>query len=125
MRRASLTALCLLGLLLGAGPAWAVRAHDYIDADHRTSVSLPGDRRGQVPTVSGEAEKPAPTMENIEADATRTPPREQVGTPPVPASPVPELSGSAMLGLGLMLLLLRCSTQHQEKVKDPLRKSTL
>lgn len=97
-----LTALVLLSAVLGAGPASAMRAHEYLDADQRGPVTLPAERSAAI-TVQALPEQSA------NADAQLAPPQQPaqpdaVATPVV--SPVPEPSGLLMLACGLLLLLL-------------------
>lgn len=100
-----LTALVLLSAVLGAGPASAMRAHDYLDADQRGPVTLPAERPTVAITVADTSATPATPA----ADAQLAPPEQQSGSNAVATpvlSPVPEPSGLAMLASGLLLLLL-------------------
>jgi hypothetical protein len=98
-----LTALVLLlSAALGAGPASAMRAHEYLDADQRGPVVLSTEPSGAVSTM------PAPPETSATADAQlalpeRPPQPAEVAAPMV--STVPEPSGLAMLACGLLLLL--------------------
>ncbi|MRW93778.1 hypothetical protein GJ699_27660 [Duganella sp. FT80W] len=86
--------------VLASSPAWAIRAHDYID-DQRSTVTLPSAR---APEITVEAPPAAPTS----PDEQLVPPKPPANaTAQAAASPVPELSGAAMLGCGLLLLLLQ------------------
>lgn len=114
-----LTALVLLSAVLGAGPASAMRAHDYLDADQRGPVTLPAERPSAAITV---ADTPPP---QAAADAQLAPPDQQSGanavaTPMV--SPVPEPSGLAMLACGLLLLLLAPFGRDEDQILPELVK---
>lgn len=114
MKRLAL--LILSTALLGVSPAWAMRAHDYIDADQRAKVTLPGEQEALVLTVAQQPQAAATS----DAALLATPEQAQnVAARPV-VSPVPEPSGYAMLGLGLLLLLLKPSARHSEAIpRDP------
>lgn len=100
MRRHILLIACCLCC---ASPAWALRAHDPLDADQRAKVTLSGDQAAPVLSVA-----PAPASANDTADAALLAPRPQPQAEVRPlTSTVPEPSGYAMLGVGLLLLLLR------------------
>lgn len=95
-----LATLVLLSAVLGAGPASAMRAHDYLDADRRAQITLP-EPPAEL-TIPATLEPPAP------ADATQLPTPEQQAKAAAAApvtSPVPEPSAVAMLACGLLLLL--------------------
>lgn len=106
----------LLCSVLCASPAWAMRAHDYIDADQRAKVTLRGEQRTPVVTVAA----PAPTPNEADASLLPTAEQAQAAAAKSVVSPVPEPSGYVMLGLGLLLLLLRPSQQDGEAIPcDP------
>lgn len=114
----------LFSVLCGASPAWAMRAHDYIDADQRATVTLPGQHAAlilaadQAPLAAAATEGALlPTQEQAQQAGAATP----------VVSPVPEPPGYAMLGLGLLLLLLTpTSAQQSEAIApDPDKHSTL
>jgi len=114
MKRLAL--LILSAALLGASPAWAMRARDYIDADQRAKVTLAGERKALVLTVAQQPQAAATS----DAALLATPEQARnVAANPV-LSPVPEPSGYAMLGLGLLLLLLKPSVRQGEAIpRDP------
>ena len=93
----------LCGALLAAGPASAMRAHDYLD-EHRGPVTLPSDR--SVPSLN--VEKPldiaAVVTGTSDAQLHAQPAAHATSAPPL--SPVPEPSGWAMLACGALLLWL-------------------
>jgi hypothetical protein len=104
---------CALGV---AAPAAAMGAHRYIDAENRSSITLPASHKPV--TVTEIVAVAAPDQE------------EPASLSPQPAlmqsvvSPVPEPSGFAMLGLGLFLLLLAPQvrdegTQMAIRIKAP------
>lgn len=124
-----LSILLLTAALLGASPARAMRAHDFIDADQRVSTAARGERPA-VLVVEQAPDTPAPAS----ADHDLLPPAPS----PTPAaattvsSPVPEPSGLAMLTLGLLLLFLQphkrverlldeaeCGHSHRNDRKNP------
>jgi hypothetical protein len=94
------TALVVCCALFAAAPACAMRAHDFIDADQRTDVTLPGDlttlilpaQHTGIPAASDEYLQPAPEQPHV--------------TPRPITSPVPEPSGWMLLACGLLMLSL-------------------
>jgi hypothetical protein len=94
-----LTTVVLLSAVLGAGPASAMRAHEYLDADQRGPVTLPAHQW---------ADLVLPATPEVQAadDKTqlRTPDSQAAAAPQVPSA-VPEPSALAMLACGLLLLL--------------------
>lgn len=113
----------LFSVWCSASPAWGMRAHEFIDADQRVNVTLPQPHatpaiavEPQRASALDEAWLPAPVREQTSADDK-----------PV-VSPVPEPSGYAMLGLGLLLLVLMPSSIQQQGemiAPDPDKPSTL
>lgn len=98
-----------------ASPAWAMRAHEFIDADQRVNVTLPPQEQ-QRASAFDEAWLPAPVPEQTAANAK-----------PV-LSPVPEPSGYAMLAMGLLMLLLMPSSLQRKGemiAPDPDKPSSL
>jgi hypothetical protein len=99
-------AMLLCGALLAAGPASAMRAHDYID-EQRGPVTLPAEQAA--PSLN--IERPLDTAAvvssasdaqlHVQQSAQAAPPGQ-----PQPLSPVPEPSGWAMLVCGALLLAL-------------------
>lgn len=117
-----LTALVLLSAVLGAGPASAMRAHDYLDADQRGPVTLPAERPTVAITVADTSATPATPAA---ADAQLAPPEQQSGSNAVATpvlSPVPEPSGLAMLACGLLLLLLTPFGRDEDQILPDLVK---
>lgn len=112
-----LSLLILSTAVLGLSPAWAMRAHDYVDADQRASVTLQHER-ARTTTIEATLD-PAPATAPATQDADLLPPHPQgqAATPPPAVSTVPEPSGSAMLICGLVLLLLQ-PHKHVERFKD-------
>lgn len=113
-----LTALVLLSVVLGTGPASAMQAHDYLDADRRGPVTLPAELPATI-TMQAPPETPAT------ADAQLAPPQQpakpaDVATPVV--SQVPEPSGLAMLACGLLLLLFAPYSRDEDKISPELVK---
>lgn len=103
MNRLSL--LIVSAALLGASPARAMRAHDYLDADQRAGVTL-GHKHATVATIEARLDAvPAPAEHEAELPAPHAQP--QAAAPAPVVSTVPEPSGSAMLVCGLVLLLLQ------------------
>ncbi|MBV7538438.1 hypothetical protein KW842_21925 [Duganella sp. sic0402] len=100
--------LILCTALWGTSPAWAMRAHDYIDADQRTKVTLPGEQDPPVLTLERQlqASHAMEAAEVAEAALLPTPQQTQAAAVRPVASPVPEPSGVTMLGLGLLMLFL-------------------
>lgn len=100
MRRLAFLLCCAL---LAAGPASAMRAHDYLD-EQRGPVTLPSDR--STPSLNGE--KPLDTAAVVtgtsDAQLHAQPATPATAAPPL--SQVPEPSGWAMLLCGALLLLL-------------------
>jgi len=93
----------LCGALLAAGPASAMRAHDYLD-EQRGPVTLPADRA----TTSIDLEQPLDTAAVVTAgsDAQLQVQPTTHATSPQQLSPVPEPAGWVMLGCGILLLVL-------------------
>jgi hypothetical protein len=96
-----LTTVILLYAVLGAGPASAMRAHDYLDADQRGPVTLPARQlenlvlpaAPDVPAADDNTQLPTPDQQTAAAAAPQVP------------SAVPEPSALTMLACGLLLLL--------------------
>jgi len=91
----------LFSVWCSVSPAWAMRAHEFIDADQRVNVTL-SPQEQQRASAFDEAWLPAPVPEQTAANAK-----------PV-LSPVPEPSGYAMLAMGLLLLLLMPSSLQRK-----------
>jgi|GEM_PF-3996891 len=97
-----LTALVLLSVVLGASPASAMRAHDYLDADQRGPVVLSTEASAAASSVPAAPDTP------VSADAQLAlpeQPRQPAEAAAPVVSPVPEPSGLVMLACGLLLLL--------------------
>ncbi|RZT06112.1 PEP-CTERM protein-sorting domain-containing protein [Duganella sp. CF402] len=114
-----LAALTLLSAVLSAGPASAMRAHDYLDADRRGPVTLP---ERPLADITLPAEPAIPAAE----DAAQLPPPGQpanaAATPQV-TSAVPEPSALAMLACGLLLLLFAPYGRNDEAiVPEPIQR---
>lgn len=115
----------LFSVWCSASPAWAMRAHEFIDADQRVNVTLPQPHA--TPAIAVEPQRPSALDEAWLPMLVLV--REQTPADAKPVlSPVPEPSGYAMLGLGLLLLVLMPSSiQHQGEMiaHDPDKPSTL
>jgi hypothetical protein len=100
--------LILCSALWGASPAWAMRAHDYIDADQRAKVTLQGEQDPPVLVLEQQLQASHAAEAGDVAEAALWPTSEQAQAAAVRpvASPVPEPSGVTMLGLGLLMLFL-------------------
>jgi hypothetical protein len=115
-----LTALVLLSAVLGAGPASAMRAHDFLDADQRGKVTLPAELPHVAITVQAAPETPAAADTSL-APLEPAPKSDAVATPVV--SPVPEPSGLTMLACGMLLLLFATQGRDDEGIKpEPIKR---
>lgn len=114
-----LTALCLLSALLAAGPASAMRARDYVDADQRGKVTLPAELPHTAITMQAPPE-PAAEASLVQPEPEPAPKTDAAATPVVSA--VPEPSGLAMLACGLLLLLFVPYSRNEEGIAPELVK---
>jgi hypothetical protein len=115
-------AILILCSLWAASPALAMRAPDYLDADQRTTVTLPGEQTTPLITMD------LPPQAVVESGASELPTREQTQTVITQqiVSTVPEPSGIVMFGFGLLLLWLKpCKRDAEAIAPDPERYSTL
>lgn len=96
-------AFLLCGALLAAGPASAMRAHDYLD-EQRGPVTLPADHAAPSLTLLRPLDTAAVVTARSDAQLHAQPAAQ--ATPPQQVSQVPEPSGWAMLGCGVLLLML-------------------
>ncbi|MYM70147.1 hypothetical protein GTP45_25570 [Pseudoduganella sp. FT55W] len=113
-----LISLVLLGALLGAGPAYAMRAREYIDADQRAAITLAAER-AQTINIAPALE----TASNTDEAQLPTPEQRAKATAATPVvSSVPEPSGLALLACGLVLLLLAPSGRDHAGITPAMAK---
>lgn len=121
-----LTSLCLLCALFNAAPASAMRAREYLDAGHRSAITLAGERSTLTLPMEQAAAVTAAAAEPGAPEQLPSPEQAHAVAVPAVTSPLPEPSGLSMLACGLMLLMLKLYHRDREKIaQDPEKVYTL